>query len=182
MKTIYTYITSIIIILLTLISCDPFYGWPEFPEERLKSYIPYNKQDSISFKNHKGKYLNVIIENNNVYWEQCNDWGYRRYGSETFHAFCIIKNDSIKIHYDIGNEVGQRDGINAYTNIFYNEQIFDLGNQYFKVNNKDDFEKICLPDTFKTTDPTTNNYSIIVSGKGLIEFSFNEEIWTLVEE
>ena len=72
--------------------------------------------------------------------------------------------------------MSERTNLRVIANIDFKENHISFGEQFLTVKDKTDFEKICLPDTFKTTDPTTNNYSIIVSGKGLVEFSFNEEI------
>lgn len=58
MKTKNLFLT-LIVSALTLISCDPFYGWPKFPEERFTSYAPYEKQENISFQNSKGELLNL---------------------------------------------------------------------------------------------------------------------------
>ena len=169
--------------VLTLISCDPFYGWPEFPEERFASYAPYEKQDSISFQNQKGEYLNLTTSFF-YYIEQDDQFGSKNYGCEEFRLYCLMTNESFSIDYHIGEFIsnGKRNRINAIANIQYNEQNIPLGTQYLEVINTADFEKVCLPDTIKTTDPTTNNYSIIVSGKGLIEFSFDGEVWTLIEK
>ena len=181
MKTKNLFLT-LIVSALTLISCDPFYGWPEFPEERFASYAPYERQDSISFQNQKGEYLSLTIDFYH-YIEQYDQFGSKNYGCEMFDLYCFMTNESFSIDYHIGAWVSdQRDEINAIAHIYYNEQNIPLGTQYIEAKNATDFETVCLPDTFKTTDPNTNNYSIIVSGKGLVEFSFDEEIWTLVEE
>lgn len=164
------------------ISCDPFDGWPEFPEERFASYAPYEKQENISFKNQKEEYLNLATS---FYWyiERDDQFGSKNYGCEEFMLHCKMTNESFSLEYLIGAFItdSKRDEIEAYANIQYNEQNIPLGTQYIEAKNATDFETVCLPDTFKTTDPNTNNYSIIVSGKGLVEFSFNGEIWTLVE-
>lgn len=180
MKTKNLFLT-LLLSALTLMSCDPFYGWTEFPKERFESYAPYEKQGIISFQNQKGEYLSLTTEFS-CYAEQYDEFGSKNYGSEEFMLHCVMTNESFALDYKIGSFLsGKRDKISAIANIHYNEQNIPLGTQYFEVKNAADFEKICLPDTFKTIDPNTNNYSIIASGKGLIEFSFNNELWTLVE-
>lgn len=181
MKTKNLFLT-LIVAALTLISCDPFYGWSEFPEERFTSYAPYEKQENISFQNSKGELLNLATSFG-YYIERDDQFGSKNYGCEEFMLHCKMTNESFSLEYLIGAFItdSKRDEIEAYANIQYNEQNIPLGTQYIEAKNATDFETVCLPDTFKTTDPNTNNYSIIVSGKGLVEFSFNGEIWTLVE-
>ena len=181
MKTKNLFLT-LIVSALTLISCDPFYGWSEFPEERFTSYAPYEKQENISFQNSKGEHLNLATSFG-YYIERDDQFGSKNYGCEEFRLHCKMTNESFSIEYLIGAFItdSKRDEIEAYACIHHNEQDIPLGTQYIEAKNATDFETVCLPDTFKTTDPNTNNYSIIVSGKGLVEFSFDEEIWTLVE-
>lgn len=176
---------SILILLsilsLILISCDPFVGWPEFPEKRFLDYAPYKKGDNILFENAEGDSLNFVMEGVSYVIDQRDEPLYKGYGHENLNLNCLLVNDFYRLHYSFSSLLGKRDHLSVNAYLLFDEAKMSFGKVLFETQNKSDFEEICMPDTVKITNSDDDNYCVIVNGKGLVEFSIDGKIWSLAE-
>jgi hypothetical protein len=174
MKTI-RHILTVIATSVILPSCNPYWNWPPFPNERFGAYSPYNLYDEISFYSDKYDTISFQIQKG-LLFEQDKNFGSSNYGWEFAHLETILVNDSIKILY-ICDASGRKSFGVGCAFFKYNKQISYDDHRWY-TSNKEDFT-LLLIDTITITGE--NKHCVILNGKGLIEYSVDGTVWKLIE-
>lgn len=181
--------------LLTLSACREFIPWNDFPEEKFKSYVPYEENQKVVFRNESGEIIEYTA--NNVKYSKY-DFKASMYCAclstcSFYNRASLTDKNNGRIDYNLGVEGYAEDNLSysffVYIDLMYpnseSVQQYTYGNGGY---NRKNIEEV-LTDTIKFPVKRPNNmelgrkdYVTVVAGKGIIELKIDGKRYTLVEE
>lgn len=169
-----------------LSGCSPFYGWPNFPEERFRAYAPYEEGQLVMFLSEEGDTVTAKVTDVQYDFTQVTQRGITSYGQEAAILRTIVEIESMVI--DVELSAYYRKDFEAFVGC-HEQTVCDGLNMSYEdgVENIDEFETL-LRETIELTGTMGTDESdkkeckcIMVIGRGVTSFTVGGDTWQLVE-
>lgn len=160
-------------------SCDNYQQFDP-PVEPVKQYLPYSGGDKLTFVSNQNDTMAFTAEPK-YYYYRCKE-AFAKCGEEQIAIYVNMKDDKSDL---LSFSVELKDRNTLYASMTYNMDFMssyqNSGDFSPKDKNLDNVYALLI-DTVKTTSYDKASYSVIVNGKGVVEFSLDgKTVWNLLD-
>lgn len=184
MKKIYI-IPILALFAVLFYSCERFVAWDDFPLGRFKSYFPYTENQEIKFINGESDIIVFTINKSEyTYSKHKNKPNYDGISTEDF-IYNVVMTDNNSKTLTLNHHVTWFADVNDLSYIYsmeINSQDKHYGYYYYSERQKPENIYNDLKDNITARDRDSDDYFIVATGKGIMEFMIEGEKYTLLEE